>query len=457
MAADHFCLRWNNYQSNMVSELDSLRSDEDLVDVTLSCEGHLLKAHKVILSACSSYFRNVFKENPCKHPVVILKDVNYEDVEALLSFVYQGVVYISEKKLNSFLQTAELLQIRGLTGAATTMKEASFSDVTTNQKVNDKSNVPPPPQLLTANLLNSWNKQSMMNSSCSTKSSNNSNPTSPSLPSGKRKRTLPNKLPAKENFESSDTNSNQDCSEAENDLPTVKSELIDTEVRGEDDYNSIDDMTREESSQEENRSYFENMESDENEDENSETKKRKTNPLMLDQMPSNPLIKGDLGPATAAACSNLFNIVSNYTSPLASSDQNSSASESKWKCMKPQECKICHKTFSNAGNLRQHVTNVHTPGEPVQCELCSKEFKNKEYLRKHKVIIHKAPLRSHLAQCGNCPHCGKTYSNQSALKYHVRLMHCDLTNQFSCYLCPMSFAHRDDYKAHMWEIHKVRS
>lgn len=69
--------------------------------------------------------------------------------------------------------------------------------------------------------------------------------------------------------------------------------------------------------------------------------------------------------------------------------------ESKWKCMKPQECKICHKTFSNAGNLRQHVTNVHTPGEPVQCELCSKEFKNKEYLRKHKVIIHKAPLRKH--------------------------------------------------------------
>lgn len=61
MAADHFCLRWNNYQSNMVSELDSLRSDEDLVDVTLSCEGQLLKAHKVILSACSSYFRNVFK------------------------------------------------------------------------------------------------------------------------------------------------------------------------------------------------------------------------------------------------------------------------------------------------------------------------------------------------------------------------------------------------------------
>lgn len=69
--------------------------------------------------------------------------------------------------------------------------------------------------------------------------------------------------------------------------------------------------------------------------------------------------------------------------------------ESKWKCMKPQECHICHKTFSNAGNLRQHITNVHTPGEPVRCEVCFKEFKNKEYLRKHKVIIHKAPIRKH--------------------------------------------------------------
>ena len=56
--------------------------------------------------------------------------MSYEDVEALLSFVYQGVVYISEKKLASFLQTAELLQIRGLTGAATTMKDGSFSDTT---------------------------------------------------------------------------------------------------------------------------------------------------------------------------------------------------------------------------------------------------------------------------------------------------------------------------------------
>lgn len=50
-----------------------------------------------------------------------MKDVNQDDVKALLNFVYQGTVYISEKKLASFLRTAELLQIRGLAGAASTI------------------------------------------------------------------------------------------------------------------------------------------------------------------------------------------------------------------------------------------------------------------------------------------------------------------------------------------------
>lgn len=61
--ADQFCLRWNNFQTNIVSALDSLKCSEDLVDVTLTCEGRNIKAHKVILSACSPYFRNVFKVN----------------------------------------------------------------------------------------------------------------------------------------------------------------------------------------------------------------------------------------------------------------------------------------------------------------------------------------------------------------------------------------------------------
>lgn len=63
----------------------------------------------------------------------------------------------------------------------------------------------------------------------------------------------------------------------------------------------------------------------------------------------------------------------------------------------------------------------------------------------------------HSSQCGNCPHCGKIYSNQSALKYHVRLVHSDLTNMYCCHLCPEAFDYREGYKKHMVEVHSIRN
>lgn len=154
-----------------------------------------------------------------------MKNVNYEDVEALLSFVYQGVVYISEKKLASFLQTAELLQIRGLTGAAgLNMKEEDSVMTATNKTTTaDKANVPPPPQLLTATrkhhkLALSSNTSATSTSTATTtttiatlKRKSSSNPSSPCTMStiDKRRKHRPNKITVKENCENSDTNSNQ--------------------------------------------------------------------------------------------------------------------------------------------------------------------------------------------------------------------------------------------------------
>ncbi|XP_071455649.1 transcription activator GAGA-like [Hetaerina americana] len=119
MTNDQFCLRWNNFQSSILTNLENLKCDEDLVDVTLTCEGKSVKAHKLILSACSSYFKAVFKENPCAHPVVILKGVTFIDITSVISFMYQGEVHIAQDKLESFLRTAELLEVRGLADVPT--------------------------------------------------------------------------------------------------------------------------------------------------------------------------------------------------------------------------------------------------------------------------------------------------------------------------------------------------
>jgi BTB/POZ domain len=87
-----YFLRWSNFSDNIVTSLERLRGDEDFVDVTLACEGHSLKAHKVVLSACSQYIKKLLKDNPCAHPIIILKDVALAELTALISFMYNGQV-----------------------------------------------------------------------------------------------------------------------------------------------------------------------------------------------------------------------------------------------------------------------------------------------------------------------------------------------------------------------------
>ncbi|XP_015108611.1 protein abrupt isoform X6 [Diachasma alloeum] len=114
-SSQQFSLRWNNYLKHITCAFDTLRSDEDLVDVTLSCEGKRIRAHKMLLSACSTYFRDLFKENPCQHPVIIFRNVKFDDLAALVDFMYQGEVNVVQEQLASFLTTAELLAVQGLT------------------------------------------------------------------------------------------------------------------------------------------------------------------------------------------------------------------------------------------------------------------------------------------------------------------------------------------------------
>ncbi|XP_034484591.1 protein tramtrack, alpha isoform isoform X1 [Drosophila innubila] len=115
MASQRFCLRWNNHQSNLLSVFDQLLHAETFTDVTLAVEGQYLKAHKMVLSACSPYFNALFVNHPEKHPIVILKDVPYSDMKSLLDFMYRGEVSVDQERLTAFLRVAESLRIKGLT------------------------------------------------------------------------------------------------------------------------------------------------------------------------------------------------------------------------------------------------------------------------------------------------------------------------------------------------------
>ena len=117
MAGSHgekFCLRWNDFEKNISSSFRELKEDKDFFDVTLACDDNQLQAHKVILSACSPFFRSVLKKNPHQHPLLYLKGVKYEEIQLVLNFMYHGEVNVAQDELNSFLSVAEDLQVKGL-------------------------------------------------------------------------------------------------------------------------------------------------------------------------------------------------------------------------------------------------------------------------------------------------------------------------------------------------------
>ncbi|KAF6216786.1 hypothetical protein GE061_001136 [Apolygus lucorum] len=68
----------------------------------------------MVLAACSSYFQGLFTELPCRHPVVVLKDVRYDEMKAILEYMYRGEVNVAQNQLAALLKVAEALKVKGL-------------------------------------------------------------------------------------------------------------------------------------------------------------------------------------------------------------------------------------------------------------------------------------------------------------------------------------------------------
>jgi len=128
MSSEKFCLRWNDFENNISNAFKELRNDKNFFDVTLACDDEQIQAHKVILAACSPFFRNILRRNHHQHPLLYMKGVKYTDLQAVLNFMYHGEVNVAQEELNSFLAVAEDLQVKGLTQSLPPPPQQSSSD-----------------------------------------------------------------------------------------------------------------------------------------------------------------------------------------------------------------------------------------------------------------------------------------------------------------------------------------
>jgi len=163
-SSEKFCLKWNDFEKNISGAFREIREDKDFFDVTLACDDDQLQAHKVILSACSPFFRTILRRNKHDHPLLYLKGVKYADLVSVLNFMYHGEVNVAQEELNSFLAVAEDLKVKGLTqsnsGSDNSKPHNSFESQRSKphirnpqEKVNDshlplkKPRLSPPPNI----------------------------------------------------------------------------------------------------------------------------------------------------------------------------------------------------------------------------------------------------------------------------------------------------------------------
>ena len=147
MSEDKFCLKWNDFEANISGAFRQLRDDKDFFDVTLACDDEQINAHKVILSACSPFFRTVLRRNPHPHPLVYMKGVRFSDLQSVLNFMYHGEVNVAQEDLNVFLTVAEELKIKGLTQNSSDDRRKSSSTSKQETVKHRPPSLPKPPPL----------------------------------------------------------------------------------------------------------------------------------------------------------------------------------------------------------------------------------------------------------------------------------------------------------------------
>jgi len=132
-SSEKFCLRWNDFEANVSRSFAGIRDHNQFFDCTLTTDddeaySDNLRAHKVILSACSEFFRNILtKESMSAHPnpLIYLRGISAQDMKYILDFMYHGEVNVAQEELDKFLEVAETLKIKGLTQGSNGSRQAS--------------------------------------------------------------------------------------------------------------------------------------------------------------------------------------------------------------------------------------------------------------------------------------------------------------------------------------------
>ena len=128
---EKYNLTWQSFHSHVETFMKDLFSSTHFTDVTLVSEDmRKVKAHRNVLSACSPVFKELLLlDETNNQSIIFLKGVKYEELEAILQFIYLGQATFHEERVSKFLEAASSLEIKDLSQIHSDQKNFSSSTV----------------------------------------------------------------------------------------------------------------------------------------------------------------------------------------------------------------------------------------------------------------------------------------------------------------------------------------
>ena len=116
MQQEKYTVTWHTYSDHLRDVLREIKSEDSFADVTLVTDDKKrIKAHRNILSAFSSVFKDILQTNSNNnHPVLDLRGIQHSEMESILQFIYLGEASFHKDRMNEFFMVAKSLDIRKL-------------------------------------------------------------------------------------------------------------------------------------------------------------------------------------------------------------------------------------------------------------------------------------------------------------------------------------------------------
>ena len=138
----------DSHGTQLIQKFGEFFKENVLTDVTLVCDDQVrIGAHKIVLSAGSHFFREMFVNNPSSHPLLYLRGLRESELLSMLQFLYLGETSLNKDSVPQFLSVAKEFEISGLEEQEVTETENDEPEANqTEEEQNLKVTTPEPSQ-----------------------------------------------------------------------------------------------------------------------------------------------------------------------------------------------------------------------------------------------------------------------------------------------------------------------